>query len=109
MQSGLLIKKMREAKNLSKEQVADFLKISLNTYKKIEYCQRSLKLEEVEILSQKLEFNHSILFTTITSNEAIDRKIDPADSQKSNINSDSTILKALAESLDKLAIALNRI
>lgn len=72
MNLGFKIKTLRESKNISREQMIDFLPISLNTYKKIEYGERIPTLEELKIISNVLEIDPSIFLrddqTSIVNN-----------------------------------------
>ena len=47
MYIGTKIKAIRESKNISKEKMADWLTMSLNTYKKIEYNERNPTFDEI--------------------------------------------------------------
>lgn len=51
MNVGHKIKALRESKNISKEQMCDHLHISLNTYKKIEYGEKSPTLVDLKIIA----------------------------------------------------------
>ena len=62
MQVGFQIKSLREAKNISREQMADWLGVCLNTYKSVEYCKRIPNLEEIKIISEKLEVDPAVFF-----------------------------------------------
>ena len=64
MEVGLLIKKIRENKNISREQMADWLSVAVNTYKKIEYGERVPSLQEIKTISEKLDLDPSIFFKT---------------------------------------------
>ena len=62
MRIGLQIKSSRELKNVSKEQMADWLGLCVNTYKKIEYGERLPDLEEAKTISEKLDIDPTSFF-----------------------------------------------
>ncbi len=107
MEVGLLIKKMRENRNISREQMADWLSIAVNTYKKIEYGERAPSLQEIKTISEKLEFDPSLFFksqgTTIVNNG------DYSSGTGNIVINDKDIVMALTKSLDKLANALDKL
>jgi|SRR5690606_13040376 len=107
MEVGLLIKNLRENKNISREQAADWLSIAVSTYKKIEYGERLPSLREIETLSEKLDFDPSILFKL--SGTTIVNHGDYSTGTGNVIINDKELIIALTESLDKLAKALDRL
>lgn len=52
---GLKIKKLREEKNISREQMADVLGLSVRTYGKIEVGERDLHVNEAVAMAKKLD------------------------------------------------------
>lgn len=62
MYIGTKIKAIRESKNISKEKMADWLTMSLNTYKKIEYNERNPTFDEIEKIGEFLEIDPSTFF-----------------------------------------------
>ncbi len=107
MEVGLFIKKMKENKNISREQMADWLSIAVNTYKKIEYGERPPSLQEIKMISEKLEFDPSLFFkshgTTIVNNG------DYSSGTGNIVINDKELVVALTQSLDKLASALDKL
>ncbi|MEZ4911467.1 MAG: helix-turn-helix transcriptional regulator [Saprospiraceae bacterium] len=61
MNIGLKIKSLREAKNISREQMIDHLPMSKNTYKKKEYGEKTPTLDELKIIASVLKID-PILF-----------------------------------------------
>jgi len=51
MQNGLLIATLRTKKNLTQEDIATYLKVSLPAYKLYEVNLRAMKLEKLNMLS----------------------------------------------------------
>jgi len=62
MYIGTKIKAIRESKNISRKQMADWLTMSLNTYKKIEYNERNPTFDEIEKIGEFLEIDPSTFF-----------------------------------------------
>ena len=60
MNLGLKIKALREAKNITREQMIDLLPISINTYKKIEYGDKIPTLDELKMIAEILKVDPSI-------------------------------------------------
>jgi len=52
---GLKIKKLREGKNISREQMADVLNLSVRTDGKIEVGERELHINEAIAMAKKLD------------------------------------------------------
>jgi transcriptional regulator with XRE-family HTH domain len=63
MEIGNQIHMLRDSKKVSKEQMASWLDISINTYKKIEYGERIPSIEEIKIIAEKLEVDPSFFFS----------------------------------------------
>lgn len=53
--NGLNIRKLREDRNISREQMVDYLGISLRTYQKIESNQREPTIAEINKIAEKLD------------------------------------------------------
>jgi transcriptional regulator with XRE-family HTH domain len=62
MNIGTKIKAFRESKNISREQMSDWLTLSVNTYKKIEYGERNPTFEELEKIGEFLDIDPSSFF-----------------------------------------------
>ena len=60
MNLGLKIKALREAKNITREQMTDLLPMSINTYKKIEYGDKIPTLDELKVIAEILEVDPSV-------------------------------------------------
>jgi len=109
MEVGLFIKKMRENRNISREQMADWLAMAVNTYKKIEYGERPPSLQEIKTISEKLDFDPSLFFKTLGTHI-----VNHGDNSNYTTGSGSVVINdkelviALTQSLDKLAKALDK-
>lgn len=99
MNVGFKIKALREGKNLSKEQMSDYLQMSLNTYKKIEYGEKIPTLNEIKIISHVLEVDPIIFLK--------DESTDNLNSHNHIIELSNAISK-LSESLLMIASYLNK-
>ncbi|MBK7807710.1 MAG: helix-turn-helix domain-containing protein [Saprospiraceae bacterium] len=106
MEVSTQIKLLRENKNISREQMADWLSMSVNTYKKIEYGERMPALDELKIIADKLEVNPAIFFkkegTTVINHG------DYSTGVGNVIINDKDLILALNTSINKLAFVLDR-
>lgn len=75
MNLGLKIKALREGKNISREQIVDKLPMSLNTYKKIEYGDKTPTLDELKLISDILKVDPAVFLkddaTSIINNGSL--------------------------------------
>jgi transcriptional regulator with XRE-family HTH domain len=62
MERGIIIKEARKAKNFSTEQMADFMEMSDQTYKKIETGEKDPTTQEVNKLINLLELDPSLFY-----------------------------------------------
>ncbi len=122
---GTKIRQYRELKNLTREQMADLLDISVSTFKKIEYNERQPTLDEIKVISEKLEIdpflffeqginisngsnspfvsngNGHIINDTKLLSELVDSNREVLDNLKAVIAQNNKMLEALMSKLDK--------
>jgi transcriptional regulator with XRE-family HTH domain len=107
MHIGLQIKTIRESKNITKEQMADWLGVCLNTYKSIEYCKRVPNLEEARLISEKLEIDPSTFFNK--DNSTIINQGDYSAGIGNVIINDKELILSLKHTIDRLSEILEKI
>ena len=98
---------MREAKNISIEQIADHLGIWLNTYKKIEYGERLPTIDDIKIMSTVFHVDSSIFLqdhsTSVTTNGNYSPEIgDVIINEKEVLLDFSKALNRFADAIEKL-------
>lgn len=107
MEVGTQIKILRENKNISREQMADWLSIGINTYKKIEYGIRIPALDELKIIVEKLDVNPSIFFEK--GGTAAINNSNYATSLSNIVVNDKDLIRALNHTLARLTNVLDRL
>ena len=103
MTTGSIIQKLRERKNLSREQVADTISVSKRTYDRIEQNERDLSLPEASILSDLFDVPVEALMgsnTTYINHGNVN--IGVGSGHVENFTYDTKLIEELKEDLQKL-------
>jgi transcriptional regulator with XRE-family HTH domain len=106
MHVGLQIKAVREAKKITKEEMADCLGVCLNTYKSIEYCKRLPNLEEAKLIAEKLEIDPSTFFSKDSS--TVINQGDNSNGIGNVIINDKELILSFKHTIDRLSEILEK-
>lgn len=108
MDIGVQIRALRESKHISRESMADLLNISANTYTKIKLGDRIPNLNELQIISDRLEVDPAI-FLNRQGNYVKNGDNSPGVVGYNNVVTiDKDLIKALTTTLDKLSKVMDK-
>ncbi|HMW74564.1 MAG TPA: helix-turn-helix transcriptional regulator, partial [Saprospiraceae bacterium] len=110
MTTSSIIQKLRERKNLSREQVADRLSVSKRTYDRIEQGERDLSLSEASILSELFDVPVEALIaknTTYINHGNV--SVGVGSGRIENLILDAKLIEEIKEDLKKLHEKLDKL
>lgn len=109
MEVGVQIMLLRDAKGISREQMADKLGIHINTYKNIEYGKKIPDLKEIEKIAEILEIEPSMFLSSKGSTFINNVHNSPGTGVGNYIVNDRDLIFSLTKAMEKLGDAIDRL
>jgi transcriptional regulator with XRE-family HTH domain len=105
METGLHIRILQEYKQLSRDEMANLLNMSVNTYMKIESGDKNPTLKDIQTISKKLEVDPSIF---LKKEGVFISNVSNSPGSGNGVNNTITMNKDLLKSLTDTLVKLNR-